>query len=429
LLFAEIPIFDEDQIKQGGPCQAALVARMQLTTPSLVPDRRSLTWRELTAEPFRIFFPLGLLLGVGGVLLWPLHFSGIWPAYPGTAHARLMAHGFFGSFVLGFLGTALPRMLGTRPFSSLLVTSLWLTQIGAMGLHAAGFTVAADGTFLAVLLLLGGAVVARFRERSELPPPGFVLAALGLLCAVTGLVAGFWPLDEAANAIQAVVPARLMYQGFLILPVLGVGGFIFPGLLGSPERPDFPATRRPTSGWLHAAAWAGAAGGAIMVSFFLEAQGQIRLGHLLRVGAAGLYLGWQIPLRQAAGTRSTAAYSLRAGLGLMLAGLLAVALFPPWRVAWLHLTLASGLVAVTLVVATRVVWGHSGQRQRLQARNVWLIVALALLFSGTLTRITGDFLPQILPTHYSYGALMWAAGAILWAWQVLPAVLVADEAG
>ena len=62
-----------------------------------------------------MFFPLALLTGVIGVGLWPLFYSGLYPIYPGISHARIMAQGFMGGFILGFLGTALPRMLSSRP--------------------------------------------------------------------------------------------------------------------------------------------------------------------------------------------------------------------------------------------------------------------------------------------------------------------------
>ena len=45
------------------------------------------------AEPFRIFFPLGLLLGAIGVALWPLY---VWHEigfYPANAHVRSLAIG------------------------------------------------------------------------------------------------------------------------------------------------------------------------------------------------------------------------------------------------------------------------------------------------------------------------------------------------
>ena len=76
---------------------------------------KRITWSDVGKEPFRLFFPEGVLAGILGVSLWPLHFGGIMSFYPGQAHARLMAFGFFGGFIFGFLGTAMPRMLSAPP--------------------------------------------------------------------------------------------------------------------------------------------------------------------------------------------------------------------------------------------------------------------------------------------------------------------------
>ncbi len=396
---------------------------MQLRPPARPAAR--LSWTGLAAEPFRVYFPLAIAAGVLGVSLWPLHFLGL-GEYPGVNHARLMAHGFFGGFIVGFLGTALPRMLGTRSLGVSLVTAMTGLHLGVLGLHLLGRTAAADTAFLAELLVLAGGIAARFPRRADLPPPGFVLAGMGLVCAIAGACLGWRPVDDESDAGRAILQSRLLYQGFLLLPALGVGGFLFPGLLGAANRQDLPPARRPGAGWWRGAGEALAAGLLIVASFGVELAGQMTWAHALRFATAAVYLGRQIPLGRAHGRRSPVSRGLRVGIGLLLAGLLAVALLPAWRVAMLHLTFASGLTLVTLTVATRVLFGHSGQRERLHARNLWLVIAFGLMVSATLTRITGDFLPKILPTHYSYGALMWAAGALLWAWKALPAILVAD---
>jgi hypothetical protein len=46
---------------------------------------------------------------------------------------------------------------------------------------------------------------------------------------------------------------------------------------------------------------------------------------------------------------------------------------------------------------------------------------------GMATRISGDFWPKILASHYNYGALLWIAGVVLWAIYVLPKVLVVEK--
>src|SRR5690348_13358848 len=71
---------------------------------------------DLGREPFRIFFPAAVLAGIIGVALWPFYFAHLASNYPGLAHPRIMSCGFFGGFIFGFLGTAMPRMLSANPF-------------------------------------------------------------------------------------------------------------------------------------------------------------------------------------------------------------------------------------------------------------------------------------------------------------------------
>jgi uncharacterized protein involved in response to NO len=92
-------------------------------------------------------------------------------------------------------------------------------------------------------------------------------------------------------------------------------------------------------------------------------------------------------------------------------------------VALLHFTLVGGFAIITFVVATRVVFGHSGQLDRLKGRNPWLLAAIALMLLGMATRISADFLPKVLASHYIYGAVSWIAGLLLWAAFVLPKVV------
>ncbi|MGZ4974901.1 MAG: NnrS family protein, partial [Limisphaerales bacterium] len=114
------------------------------------PSRISM--RELAAEPFRLFFPLAVLVGLAGVSLWPLHFGGVMKLYPGLSHARLMAYGLFGGFIFGFLGTAMPRMLSVRPFTVLEAFLLVLVYLAMAGAYFFAKIPLGDELFLAVLL-------------------------------------------------------------------------------------------------------------------------------------------------------------------------------------------------------------------------------------------------------------------------------------
>src|SRR5215472_16917670 len=100
------------------------------------------------AEPFRIFFPLGLLLGVIGVALWPLYVCHAIEFYPANAHVRLMIEGLMGSFIIGFLATAGPRLLDASPFTAAETSALLALQIVSALLHLAQRQTAGDIVFL-----------------------------------------------------------------------------------------------------------------------------------------------------------------------------------------------------------------------------------------------------------------------------------------
>src|SRR5687767_15729205 len=112
-------------------------------------------------EPFRIFFNQAITAGILGVALWPLHFYAGLESYPGVPHVRIMVFGFFGGFIFGFLGTALPRMLSADPFRQWQVLTLLLLH-GAMVLaYTIGKILAGDILLAALLLAFVGCVAPR----------------------------------------------------------------------------------------------------------------------------------------------------------------------------------------------------------------------------------------------------------------------------
>ena len=128
-------------------------------------------------EPFRIFFPVGVVIGLSGVLLWPLFYMGITSTYPATVHARFMSEGFLSCFIFGFLGTAGPRVLSAQPFSGWEVSRL-LALVGAAAMAHFWSYHALGGTFFTgALIFFAASLIRRFRQRQDSPPPNFSLVA------------------------------------------------------------------------------------------------------------------------------------------------------------------------------------------------------------------------------------------------------------
>ena len=155
----------------------------RLTSMSAKSDRPSINCCE---EPFRIFFPIGALLALLGVSLWPLYYAGALTEYPAILHARLMTEGFMASFIIGFLGTAGPRITSAPHFSRAEVLVLLTLDLLAAGLHFGGSHRAGDFLFALCLATFAFILGQRFVQRADSPPPNFVLVALGLLNGVVG---------------------------------------------------------------------------------------------------------------------------------------------------------------------------------------------------------------------------------------------------
>jgi uncharacterized protein involved in response to NO len=385
------------------------------------------TREDFGKEPFRIFFPAGVIAGVVGVALWPLHFSGAVAFYPGQAHVRLMAYGFFGAFIFGFLGTALPRMLSARPFGFRNVVILLGIYSAMLVAYTAGKIVWGDALLLGLLVVFASIVIPRALHRKDTPPPGFVLVMLAWVCVITGAVLAILQSRMELDLFWVNLQRLLSSQGFVLLPILGIGPFLLPRFFGLESTHDFPEMTRPSGAWIRKAILAMVTGLVVIGSFVLEARGEFRWGHGVRFAACLVYLGLEFPFAKAPRLSSALGASLWVAFSILLAGFLTVAVFPEYRVGLLHLTLVGGFAVITFVVATRVVFGHSGNIQRLKTGNRWLLVAVGMMLFGMATRISGDFWPKIMASHYNYGAVLWAAGVALWAWKVLPKVRMVEK--
>jgi uncharacterized protein involved in response to NO len=232
-------------------------------------------------EPFRIFFPLGLFLGSIGVALWPLF---VWHAiefYPAQAHVRLMIEGLMGSFIIGFLGTAGPRLLDAPALIAAETSLLFVLQIASALLHLAQRQTAGDIVFLTMLLFFVGMMAKRAGARADLPPPQFVLVLFGLVNALGGIFLLTAAKSFTNGSFSSRLGSLMLNEGFVLFPILGVGAFFFPKLLGG-AKPEPTDLRLARTLWVTRAVIAALTGAVIWTSFVLEALGWIRTAAFMR---------------------------------------------------------------------------------------------------------------------------------------------------
>ena len=381
-------------------------------------DRLSINCCE---EPFRIFFPIGALLALLGVSLWPLYYAGALTEYPAILHARLMTEGFMASFIIGFLGTAGPRITSAPHFSRAEVLVLLTLDLLAAGLHFGGSHRAGDFLFALCLATFAFILGRRFVQRADSPPPNFVLVALGLLNGVVGaLLLALY--QDRLYAVPYRIGASLLEQGFVLLPMLGVAPYLLARLLNISRADALPESRVLPPGWMPRAAFALTIGLTIDATFVAETLGWSTPAGWLRAGAVLVYLAARMPRRG----RSFLGDCLRVGLAGVVVGLAAEALRPQYRIGALHILFISGFSFIVLTVAIRVIFGHSGNAHLFEKRLPFFIVAGVLIFLAMVSRYVADTAPAVRTVHLVAGALFWIAGVVIWMVKVLPKVTVAE---
>ncbi len=380
-------------------------------------------------EPFRLFFPLGLVSGIVGLALWPLHLWGALAIYPGVMHARLMIEGFMGAIIIGFLGTAGPRLLSAARFTARELGTLVALHLANVAAHLAARPALGDALFCAELIALAVVLGRRFLARGDLPPPNFVLVGGGLPCGIAGaaIVAITSALGEGPRLYAFGMLA--LSQGFALLPILGVGVFLFPRFLGVPFGSELAELRLPTPGWTRKALLAASVAVAVIASFAVEAAGFLRLAGALRFIAAADYVATQMPSVLKFGRAPLLGQCIRASVWMLLLGLLWPVLLPAYRVAGLHLVFIGGFMLTIFAVGTRVMLGHSGQLHLCKKPLPFLIAACVLLLIGLGARIGADFMPSVVgrERHLIWAALLCIAAALVWGIRLIPRVFIPDS--
>lgn len=367
--------------------------------------RDGLRW--LASEPYRLFFFSGAVWSIVGVALWPLFYAQQLGFYPSFVHARIMIEAFGAAFVVGFLGTAGPRMATAPKLTPLELFWLFALHQACGFSHLTLHLAWGDMFFIALLgSLLVCLVIRVVKFRKEAPPPQLLLALTGLICGTTGaslLLSSATLLDPQRLRLANL----LLYQGLLLPPVLGIGAFVFPRMLGG-EFGD-PKTAAQSRTKLMRAFMAAVL---LVGSFVLEASGQIIAGYALRALVAAGYLLMEVRWKtsQSGSLTSGLLWSLILGwLGLALAGF-----FYTQHVSVEHLLYIGGFGMLMLIVGSRVLFGHSGDLDGFFVKSKWVRFLIFLGVLAAITRATPAWVPSTTVSHHIYAALTWALLALFW---------------
>ncbi|MHC4515397.1 MAG: NnrS family protein [Planctomycetota bacterium] len=343
-----------------------------MSEPATVP-----TESVLRREPYRVFFPLGVLLAWGGILHWLFLSLGWLHEFKPVFHSIAQIQGFLACFAVGFLFTAIPRRTGTAP------PAPWQMVVGVVA--PVGTTVAAWYDKLAVsqlfwallLVMLIGFARQRFRSATATrrPPNSFVWVPVALLMGLVGTVftaaLGIDPESEAAWLWHEC--GRLfILQGVFLGLIMGLGGMLLPLITCGDAPPDAqPADRRVRLLHLLAAL-------ALVGSFVVEVSGQVATAYGVRglLVLVVLLLGariWRLP--QKPGWHR---WLVWLSAWAIPAGYLYAAAVPWYAQAGLHVVFVAGFALMALAVGIHVSLAHGG-RPDLVHERLWQVPVFGLL--------------------------------------------------
>ena len=368
------------------------------------------SWRR---EPFRLFFPLAVLLGWIGVGHWLLYTLGITSSFSGFFHGQLMMQAFMMAFAVGFLMTAVPRRTQGPPPSglemALAIAALLAVALAGLGQYWAIAQLAYAGLFLLLLQFALRRFVGNSAGRR--PPASFVLVPIGVAHGLVGsllIARASWPGGAAPSAWMLGLGRLCVEQGVFLCLAVGIGSLVLPLMAGSPPPADLSMPGEPKKALGYAAL-----GLAIAASLVLETMGFLRLGPLFRAAlvAGGLAFGggaWRPPAKPGLHRRL-----VWISVWLMPLGLIGAGLWPDLRIAALHVLFIGGFSLMGFGVATHVSLSHLDLEALALGSPAAVKVLGATVLLATLARVAAD-LSHTYFDHLGWAAALWLIGSGVW---------------
>lgn len=374
------------------------------------------TWRR---EPYRLFFPLGILLSWAGVGHW------LWLSLtregPPTSvfHAMAQIQGFEMAFAIGFLFTAIPRRTQTPPAEPWEMILGLIAPAGTTIAAYAGALLVAQAFFGVAALGLIAFILRRFvsRQAGRRPPDSFVWLPLALAIGVGG--------SALTGVHRAVGPSAwwlhnmgksMALEGLFLALIIGVGGMVIP-LLTRGEAPadSVPGLRSRVKKLAHALFAL-----VLVASFALEERSSAALGFALRAALTLGLLLWAAGIHRPPSIPGWHRWLVWAAAWLIPAGYALAALRPEHKHAGLHVVFIGGFALMTLAVGMHVSLAHAGYQRSVRGRS-WSVVLLgALILVALVARVLMDFDPERLWLHMLIASAAFIAATGAWCWRVLP---------
>ncbi len=371
----------------------------------------------MRSDPWRLFFPLGLLALWAGVLHW-LAFALGWSHDASSVfHGIAQSQGFVFAFALGFLMTMLPRRTQSPP------PSVWLLALGVLGsfgtVVAVRFGAVRTGETAFVVLAFGMLVYTLrcLRTGARRAPASFVWLPMAFGIALVGAV---------MTGVGAALGERFfawhefgklcVTQGMLLALVIGAGSIALPTMtLGEAPRDAGTHAGGETMRAVLAAAL-------LLATFAVEVFWDYRLGHGLRGALVAAVFVRTLGLLRRGTLPGPNRVAMRIACAMVPIGYLLDA-FSPWPRLGLHVVFAGGFAPLVLTIGLHVALVH-GDRPELADRSPLPTRAMHVLCACALgLRVAAELDPLHRTPWLGAASAALLLASVAFAWLALPRCL------
>ena len=363
-------------------------------------------------EPYRLFFPFGVLFLLWGALVWlPLIWSS--DSYPVTLHRYLMLNGFSGCFIGGFLMTAFPKFSKTNTASIVEILSYLLVIIlGVFFAQAENL----GGVFICSALqpvILISFLLPRISQRQENPPYSFVFIFVGLiLWAISALASLFFDPDLFKH---------IHYEGAMASLILGVGSRLIPGILGHQEivaaqkekyENPVPILKTIPLPFL------------VLILFFVSSYfSDDFIAHVVRASVVSIVAIFYWNLGRTPRIKTALTWCLWISSWLITLSFVIKAFWTEGLIHVSHSFFINGIVLLSLLIATRVLQSHGPKDNNLEQSKILYVVSFLIVLAAA-TRVSAFLLPELYLSHLAYSSLMLVSGVLIWSFKYLRYILI-----
>lgn len=371
--------------------------------------------KEVThIEPYRIFFPLGVLFGIFGVSIWPVYYLGWISTIQSWWHIDLQLHGFLTAFVLGFLLTALPRFSLTWPATKSELFSLAFFFLGSNLGTLFGFRVLGRLGYIIALSLLAAFAIKRFSHRKVNPPAEFLMVGMAILLALLGASLRLFGFEWMGNPQSDIIGRRVLAEGMMLMLVLGIGSKLMPLFFGHTLKFPIPIQPNQKEKFTKKHIYFGSLGMILAFSFIAEYFLNEHAAYWLRFIASLPIFLHTMKLCRWPKTKGINIKFLWFSMWMICLSLFGTAIHPEYRIPVLHAMFIPGFGILILCIATRVILSHGGWAVDLEKRSKALLLGGILLIGASGFRSLAPLFPESYFRYLAIGGAGWIIGLLIW---------------